>query len=154
MDKEKEQTLKKHITKTRVVILIAAIAAAVAAVGAFSYFTAAGSGTGSATVGSATAIALSGSPVGTLYPGGADASVTVSITNNGGGAQRVGTISASVADNAGCLGTWFVVDSVAYNQTLPPSGADSAVTAVRMLDSGTNQNVCQGKSMTINWTSN
>jgi hypothetical protein len=146
--------MARHLTKKRLV-LVGIVAAAIAlGAGALAYFTSAGSGTGTATVGSATAIVLSSPPVGTLYPGGADVPVTVTIQNPGSGSQFVGQVSGTVADNAGCLGTWFQVDTVTYNNTLAAGASATASTAVRMLDSGTNQNVCQGKTMTINWTSN
>jgi len=146
--------MSKHLTKKRLIVLAIAGATVALAAGAFAYFTAAGSGSGSATVGSASGITLSGDPVGDLYPDGADVPVTVTISNPGSGAQHVGTVSGTVADNGLCLGTWFVVDSVVYGGTIAPGGSDTADTNVRMLDSGTDQNVCQGKSMTVNWTSN
>jgi hypothetical protein len=146
--------MKKHLTKKRVILLaIAGLTVALAA-GAFAYFTAAGSGTGTATVGTASAITLASDPVTGLFPDGADVPVTVHISNPGGGAQFVNQVSGSVADNSGCLGSWFQVDSVTYAATIAAGGSDTANTNVRMLDSGTNQNVCQGKSMTINWSSN
>ena len=146
--------MTRYVTKKRLILVgIVAVAIALAA-GALAYFTSNGSGTGTATVGSATAIVLSSPPVGTLFPGGADVPVTVTIQNPGSGAQFVNQVSGSVADNAGCLGSWFQVDTVTYGATLAPGASDTAATNVRMLDSGTNQDVCQGKSMTINWLSN
>jgi hypothetical protein len=146
--------MRKHLTKKRAVVLAIVGAAIALGTGAFAYFTASGSGTGSATVGSASAINLSSGAVGGLYPGGADVPVTVNLSNPGGGAQYVGTVSGSVADNGGCQGAWVQVDSVDYNGTLAVGGSDTKSTNVRMLDSGTNQNACQGKTMTINWSSN
>jgi hypothetical protein len=122
--------------------------------GAYAYFTSTGAGTGSATVGSSSAIQLSGGPVGTLYPDGGDVPVTVTIHNPGGGAEFVNQISGTVANNGGCLGTWFQVDSASYAATLAAGASDTVSTNVRMLDSGSDQDVCQGKSMTINWSSN
>jgi hypothetical protein len=145
----------KLFTRKRIAVALVALVVAIGtAVGALAYFTNNGSGTGTATVGTSSHIDLSSTPVGTLYPGGADVPVTVSITNTGSGAQYVATISGSVADNAGCLGSWFQVDSVNYNGDLGAGASDSAGTHVRMLDSGTDQNVCKGKTMTINWASN
>jgi hypothetical protein len=146
--------MTRYVTKKRLIMVgVVAVAIALAA-GALAYFTSNGSGTGTATVGSATAIVLSSPPVGDLFPGGADVPVTVTIQNPGSGSQFVNQVSGSVADNAGCLGSWFQVDTVTYGATLAPGASDTADTNVRMLDSGTNQDVCQGKSMTINWSSN
>lgn len=136
-------------------VLVLGIVASLAIAGAaFAYFTNSGSGTGSATVGTSDAITLASDSVGPLYPGGADAPVTVDITNPGSGAQYVGTVSGSVADNGGCLGSWFEVDAAPYAASLAAGASDSAETLVRMIDSGTNQDVCKGKTMTINWSSN
>jgi hypothetical protein len=146
-------TMKKFFGKKRTLAL-AVVAVLAVAGAAFAYFTANGSGSGSATVGSSTPVTLSGDAVGALYPGGADATATVSIHNGGSGTQHVGTISGAVADNGSCLGSWFVVDPIAYNADLAGGASDSATTHVRMTETGTNQDACQGKSMTINWSSN
>ena len=134
--------------------LVAMAVVAAGAFGAFAYFTQAGSGTGSGTVGSPSAIQLSSPTVSPLFPGGADVDVTVAIDNPGSGSQHVDTVSGVVQDNAGCLGSWFEVDDVVANATLAAGGATDVDTVVRMLDSGTNQDVCKGKTMTIDWSSN
>lgn len=146
--------MAKYLTKKRVIAVAVAALAIGLGTSAFAYFSSTGSGTGSATVGSASTVQLSGSPVGTLYPGGTDVPVTVTIHNAGSGAQYVGTVSGTVANGSGtCVGSWFQVDDVVYDDTLAPGASDTVSTNVRMLDSGTNQNDCQGQSMTINWTS-
>lgn len=149
--------MPKHITPRRLAIILAIAAVAIAVpVGAFAYFSTTGTGSGTATVGSATGVQLSSTGqdvTGTLYPGGADASVTVLVENRGDGAQYVGDVSGAVADNGGCLGAWFAVDTVAVAKNLAKGAKTTATTKVRMLDSGTNQNACQGKTMTINWSS-
>ncbi len=146
--------MRKRLTKKRLVLAAVAALAIGLGSGAYAYFTSTGSGTGTAAVGSSSTINLSSAAVSGLYPGGADVPVTVTISNPGGGAEYVGTISGSVVDNGACQGAWFQVDSVAYNATIAAGGLDTKATKVRMLDSGTNQNVCQGKTMTINWSSN
>jgi hypothetical protein len=137
-------------------VIVVAVAALAIGLGtsAFAYFSSTGSGTGTATVGSSSAVQLSSAPVTGLYPGGANVAVTVSIHNPGSGSEYVNNVSGTVGDNAGCLGSWFQVDTVAYAGTLAAGATDSKATNVRMLDSGSNQDVCQGKSMTITWTSN
>ena len=129
---------------------------------AFAYFTNSGSGTGSASVGSSSEIALSSPLVGDLYPDGADVPVTVTIDNPGSGAQYVDTVSGVVeTDDNGtpstaddCLGSWFEVDDITYQDTLAAGGSDTADTNVRMNDSGSNQDACQGDTLTITWSSN
>lgn len=147
----------KHMTPRRLAIAIAVAVVAIAVpVGAFAYFSTTGSGSGTAAVGSATGIQLSSAAddvVGTLYPGGSDAAVTVHVRNLGSGAQYVGDVSGTVADNGGCLGSWFVVDTVTVGKDLAKGADTTASTKIRMLDSATNQNACQGKTMAISWTS-
>jgi hypothetical protein len=140
-------------TRAWALLAVAAIAGVTAAVGAYAYFTNSGSGSGTATVGTSSGITLSGSPAQLLYPGGADRSVTVTITNPGSGAQYVGTVSGTVADNGGCDGDWFEVDPVLVGATLAPGASTTRSTVVRMLDSGTNQDACKNASMTITWSS-
>lgn len=145
--------MKRRSKRAWTLVTIAAIAGVMAAVGAYAYFTNAGTGTGSATVGTSSGVTLSGNAVGLLYPGGVDRPVTVTITNPGSGAQYVGTVSGAVADNGGCDGDWFEVDSVAYDATLGPGASDTVSTVVRMLDNGGNQDACKNLTLTINWSS-
>jgi hypothetical protein len=147
--------MARHVTKKRVIVIAVAALAIGLGTSAFAYFTSSGSGSGSAAVGSASTVQLSGSTVANLYPGGADVPVTVTIHNVGSGAQYVGTVSGAVANGTGtCVGSWFQVDDVDYDATLAPGASDTVSTHVRMLDSGTNQDDCQGQSMTVNWSSN
>jgi hypothetical protein len=143
-----------HFTKKKVAVLATGAAMALTAGIAYAYFTASGSGTGAATVGSASAIQLSSDSVSDLYPGAADTAVTVHVTNAGSSAQYVDTISGTVADSGSCLGSWFEVDSINYASTLAAGASDDTSTVIRMLESGTNQDACQGASLTINWLSN
>jgi len=158
------------IKHKKLAILVSTVAIIALAGAAFAYFTNSGTGAGTAGVGTSSTIEVNSALVGTLYPGGADVDVTVNIHNPGAGAQYVGTISGVVNDNTNgtpsvltddCLGSWFVVDSVIYNDTLAADDAaaggadeDTADTVVRMTDSGTNQDNCKGDTMSITWSSN
>jgi hypothetical protein len=144
----------KRFKKRRWVVLALLLFVAAAAVGGYAYFTAAGSGNGNAAVGSASPILLTSDSVSGLFPGGADVSVTVHVSNPGSASQYVNVISGTVEDNAGCLGSWFQVDPKTFAATVAAGGAPTTSTKVRMLDSGTNQNVCQGKTIVIDWSSN
>jgi hypothetical protein len=145
----------RKFLRTRYLAPLALVAVLACAVSAWAYFSSTGAGTGTATVGSSSQVALSSDAVNGLYPGGADVPVTVHVHNPGSGAEFVGTITGTVADNGNCLGSWFTVDPITYNADVAAGqdGAD-AVTAVRMADSGTPQDACQGVDMTINWSSN
>jgi len=162
--------MRIKIKRKKLTLAVSAVAVVALAGAAFAYFTNSGTGAGSASVGTSSTIELSSSLVGTLYPGGADVPVTVHVHNPGSGSQYVGTISGVVNTNDNgtpsdssddCLGSWFQVDSKNFNSTLTADdgaagGTDegSQLTAVRMLDSGTNQNACKGKTVSITWSSN
>ena len=146
--------MSKYVTKKRVIVVAVAALAIGLGTSAFAYFTSIGSGTGTATVGSSSAVTLNSPSVGPLYPDGADVPVDVTIHNPGSGSEYVNHVSGSVADNSGCLGSWFQVDGFDYADTLG-AGADATVqTQVRMVNQNLSQDACQGKSMTINWSSN
>jgi hypothetical protein len=140
--------------RTWVLFGVIAAVAALASVGAYAYFTAAGSGSGQVDVGSASGITIASDLNGDLYPAGPDVLVDVHVTNPGAGNQYVNDISGAVATQGGCLGSWFVVDPIDYNTNVLAGATNDTSTNVRMLDSGTNQDACQGLTLTINWVSN
>jgi hypothetical protein len=146
--------MAKYVTKKRVIVVAVAALAIGLGTSAFAYFTSTGSGTGSATVGSSSAVELSSTSVGPLYPNGVNVPVDVTIHNPGGGSEYVGHVSGSVADDDGCLGSWFQVDGFDYNGQLAANASAQVQTNVRMVNVNASQNACQGKSITINWSSN
>jgi hypothetical protein len=146
--------MKVRSKRTWVLIGVVAALAALASVGAYAYFTAAGSGTGQVSVGTSSAIVITSDINGDLYPAGPDVEVDVHINNQGSGNQFVNDVSGTVADNGLCLGSWFVVDTIDYNTNVLAGATNDTSTNVRMLDSGTNQDACQGDTLTINWVSN
>jgi hypothetical protein len=80
--------------------------------------------------------------------------VTVHVSNPGSGNQLVNDISGTVPNNGACLGSWFQVDTKHFATTVAAGAAPTTTTKVRMIDSGTNQDACQGQTMSINWSSN
>jgi hypothetical protein len=145
-------------TKKRAIATLIAIGALVVAGGAFAYFTASGSGTGQAAVGSASPWTVAfQTTTGTMYPGAGTATLPYTITNAGSGNQKLATTAASVNADVngnvtshgtavtGCLASWFTAANT------PPSAADLAAgahttgsVAVTMADANANQNACQG----------
>lgn len=140
--------------KKGIAALAAAVVVAIGAIGAFAYFTSTGSGSGSATVGSASTMVLSSPNVGTLYPGSGTVPVTVTINNPGTGSQYVGTISGTVTTQGGCLGSWFTVAPITYNAQVAGGASPTANTTVEMNNVASSQDACQGLTMAIAWTSN
>jgi hypothetical protein len=99
----------RKFTKKRALIAISVIAVLATAGSALAYFTSTGSGTGSATVGSATAWTVAQSGVtsgGPLYPdaaiGGAHVQTNAySVTNGGSGSQNLTSVVIKVANANG-----------------------------------------------------
>jgi hypothetical protein len=158
--------MKRFIqSKKGIVALLATLTVVVfSAIGAYAYFTANGSGTGSATVGSVSGITLAGTITGDLYPGGAPAGVSVLVTNPGSGAQTVGTIHLdSITADAGhptCVvsssgaGAAFTMADIAVNTNLAAGASTTKTGSLQMNDTGVSQNGCQGATLTLNLSSN
>jgi hypothetical protein len=145
--------------KRRALVALGAAGTVVAVGVAFAYFTTTGSGTGSATGGTSSAVTIHGTAAGSLFPG---TSTTVSFTvdNPSQGSQRVNAIQLeSVTTDAGhsaCVTSDFTMPSVTVNQTFP-SGNGQAVTAtgtLSMANTASNQDACQGAPLTLHLTSN
>lgn len=97
--------MKKFSMRMRVLTAVVSVAA-LAAVGGYAYFTANGSGSGTATVGDASAITLDATITGTLYPDGAAADVDVLVQNPGAGSQFVDTITIDSVEVDTASGTY------------------------------------------------
>jgi len=138
------------------VLLAVLVAAAVAAVSGYAYFSGSGGGTGTAYIGSAGPITVTPSwPAGQyLYPGGPTINVPLLLTNTSGNSSAyVGAISGSVATVGSCLGSWFTVTATTYGGTIAPLGTGNTTGHVTMIDDGLpDQNACQGGTPTVTWT--
>lgn len=150
--------MRKHLTKKRVLILAAV--AAVAAIGttAFAYFTTTGSGTGSASVGTSSAVTLHGTAASALYPGTSSV-VNFTVDNPSTGHQYVATIHlVSVTTDAGhstCDTSDFTMPDVTVNQDFA-SGNTQSVTAtgtLTMANTTSSQDGCKGAPLTLNLSS-
>jgi len=167
--------------RKRAVIVIAALGVLVGG-GALAYFTATGSGTGTATVGANSALTVSGTVSGSLYPGTSN-TVNFTASNPSTGHQRLGTISltgvhactgagsswtGSACSNTGTEQTTcesydtsasstvddFSMQNVVSNQDLP-SGNNQTVTAtgtLTMNNLSSSQNSCQNANLTLTLT--
>jgi hypothetical protein len=155
----------KLITKRRAFFALTAALVVAVAGGAYAYFTTSGSGTGTAAVGSSSAVTLHATVTGSLYPG-TSSPVSFTVDNPSTGKQRVGTISlSSITVDAGhseCSTVItggnpdFTMAAVAVNATFA-SGNAQAVTptgSLTMNETGTNQDKCQGATLTLHLTDN
>jgi hypothetical protein len=96
----------KFFTKKRITVLAVMLLALGAAIGAWAYFTANGSGSGTANVGTSSTLTLHGAAGTTLYPG-TTSSITFSVDNPSSGHQQLGTIHlAGVKACVGAGSSW------------------------------------------------
>ncbi len=153
-----------RITKKRALLALGCASLALAA-GAYAYFTSNGSGTGTASVGTASAVTLHATVSSSLYPG-SSSPVSFTVDNPSQGSQRVGTITlASISVDAGhssCSSTIsggnpdFSMAAVTVNKTFAPGNAQSVTPTgnLTMNETGTNQDACQGATLTLHLTNN
>lgn len=92
-----------HIVRRKKVVAGLGLLAVLAmAGGAVAYFSASGAGTGSATVGTSSALTLHGTNASTLYPG-TSSTISFTVDNPSSGHQQLGTIH--LASVRACIGT-------------------------------------------------
>jgi len=146
-------------TKRRTAVLAALLVAAIAAIGGWAYFTANGSGSGTATVGTSTNLVLHGATVGTLYPG-STVSISFTVDNPGGGTERLGTIYlAGVKACTGAGSSWDPTlnsgaggcsnsgtEQTTCESVDPGNAADANASNFYMADIAENQDLAAGAS--------
>lgn len=160
-----------RITKKKLSVVIAATAVVALGAGAAqAYFSSTGEGQDTATVGTTSPFtvtfgALSGGP---MFPGEASTDETrpYSIGYAGPGSSYLSSVTASIVDDGagnvlkpdntsagGCLAAWFTA-TPSGEPAGPVSAGDSndGVVTIHMIDSGTNQNACQGVSVQVKLT--
>lgn len=162
------------LKKKRVRVALVGLGALVFAGGAVAYFTASGSGTGNAQVGTNSAMTISATitpGAGGLVPGGAPASVAFNVNNPSSGNQNVATVTltgvqaysdsahtVSIPVGTGptqCDTSQFSMAPVTENQDVP--NGSTALTNPGSLvfhDSGTDQDGCKGAYLVASFTSN
>jgi hypothetical protein len=100
------------IKRRKKAVLTLALLAVLVGGGAYAYFTATGTGSGSGTVGSASALTVTGTVSGSLYPGATVSNnVSFTVTNPSSGHQHLGTITLSGVH--ACTGTGSSWDGTA-----------------------------------------
>jgi hypothetical protein len=153
-------------TKKGLVLLATMVVAAIAAVGATAYFTTTGSGTGSAAVGTSSALTINqvGS-VTNLLPGAAAQPIEYSVQNTSAGHQYVGPVTVSIASvtqtvAGAAAGTCDSSDfTLVQPNTVPgdiapgatytsnPSGA-----SIQMINKASNQDGCKGATVNLSFS--
>ena len=155
----------KLITKRRGLSVLTTALLVVVVGSAYAFFTSSGTGTGTASVGSSSAVTLHATVTGSLYPG-SSSPVTFTVDNPSSGKQRVGTISLQSitpdASHSECSTVItggnpdFTMAEIVVNKVFGP-GTGQAVTpngSLTMNDTGVNQDACQGATLTLSLKSN
>ncbi len=152
-------------TQKRVFVALGCTVALAVAGVALAYFTSSGSGTGTASVGSSSAVTLHASITGNLYPG-SSSPVSFTVDNPSSGVQRVGTVSLSSITvdvaHSSCSTTIgggnpdFTMAAVPVNQVFQSGSGQSvgATGTLAMNETGANQDACQGATLTLHLTNN
>ena len=152
-------------TKKRALVALSCACALAVTGAAIAYFTSSGSGTGTATVGSSSAVTLHATISSSLYPG-SSSPVSFTVDNPSSGVQRVGTVSlSSISVDSGhstCSTTIsggnpdFTMAAGPVNQVINPGNGQSvaATGTLTMNETGTNQDACQGATLTLHLTNN
>jgi hypothetical protein len=153
------------ITRKRALVVLGCACAIGVAGVAVGYFTSSGSGTGTATVGSSSAVTLHATISSSLYPG-SSSPVSFTVDNPSSGVQRVGTVSLASISVDGAHSTCsttltggnpdFTMAAVPVNQVINPGNGQnvSATGTLTMNETGTNQDACQGATLTLHLTNN
>ena len=165
--------IKRFMSKKVVAIGLAAGITLGLGGAAFAYFTAGGTGTANAAVGTSGTwgIVQDGSATGLMYPGEGSSVVNYTITNLGKGNQALvsGDLIAAIvaspgtsdvedgsngnADVANCLASWFTpvvgAPSTSYGTSIAPNATESVSVTVTMSDAASSQDVCAGVSPVV-----
>lgn len=147
----------KRFSKKWMVLGVVAVVAGLATFGAYAYWTASGTGSGTATVGTDSGVSIevdSISPA--LYPGGS-ATVTFHLHNP---STTTAVTVANVAQNGpvsnlpvGCLAADFSFATVAVNESVAAnSDGGSHTGTLSMANTAANQNACKSSSPQLNLT--
>jgi hypothetical protein len=148
--------LHNFATKQRL-MGVAFFAALVVGGAAYSYFTATGSGTGNAVVGTSSPWTVAQtSTSGTIYPGAGTATISYSVTNAGTGYQKLSGTTTAIASSSGnvtangtavsgCLASWFSTSgNTSPSGDVAPGAALTGSVNVTMTDAAASQDACQG----------
>jgi hypothetical protein len=148
----------RHLLKKRVLVVIAVLALGVTGA-AIAFWTQAGSGTGTGTVGTTGTVTLQGPVTAGIYPGGTSA-VTLTASNSGSAPVKVQTVSlVSVAVDAGhssCATADFTMPTVTENTSLAGNAVAQALTSngvLTMANTAANQDACKGATLTLTLSS-
>jgi hypothetical protein len=142
------------IRRRKVLATVGVIGVVALAGAAYAYFTASGSGTGSATVGTSTALTLHGTTSPSLFPG-STATVTFTADNPSGGKERLGTVhlASVVACDQAFTGTSCASGhEITTCESVETGSSDGNTANFWMPDVVENQEIAAGNGQTVSTT--
>lgn len=151
----------RKLMRKRILVPVVAIAALAVAGIAYAYFTASGTGSGTASVGTDSGVTIdSVSFDSTLYPGGSTV-VRFTIANSSSDtAAQVGKVVADTSTYtdgisglpAGCDPSDFSFGDVTVNTQIPAGRSVDETGTLRFADTGSNQDACKNASPVLHLT--
>jgi hypothetical protein len=156
----KEKKVKLQFKKRRLIPAVLAILVLVIGSGvAYAYWTAGGSGTGSAgTAASVSNVTVKQtSTVTSMHPGDTAQTLSGNFDNGNTGPVYIATVTASIAsvDKTGCTASDFTLANpiATVNAEIPAGSAQGAWTGptIKFNDKLTNQDACKGATVTLSY---
>ena len=153
--------LRNLLNKKRTMLVLGAVAVLAVAGVAVAYWTTSGSGSGSGAVASSNgAVVLHGTVTNALTPGGSSP-VAFTADNATSSNEQVGTVHAVVSIDkahveAGCEASDFTISDVVENQVIAANSTGVALAnggSIAMADTTSNQDGCQGATISLALTS-
>jgi hypothetical protein len=147
------------IPRSRRGLVIGLLVAVAVAGAAIAYWTAGGSGTGSASAGTTVPItAVQTGSLSAMYPGDSPQTLSGTFTNTNSGPVHVSTVTASIGSvsNVGCDATDFTLANatMTVDAQVPAGtgqGSWSGATIKFNNKAGTNQDACKNATVTLNY---
>jgi hypothetical protein len=157
--------IRSKLTKKRALVAVCVVSVLAIVVTAFAYWTAGGSGDGTATAGSTTGITVNQtSTLTAMYPGDSAQTLSGDFTNTNSNPVYVGTVTASIqsVDKAAdapagtCDASDFTLSDAAMTVNAQvPSGSNkgswSGATIKFNNKADTNQDACQGATVNLHY---
>jgi hypothetical protein len=156
-----ELQMSKVTGRNKRIIITTAAMLAVGGGAAFAYWTATGTGDGTAAAGTSSNFTIASSVTGNpLSPGGPTQTVTFVVTNPGSGVQKVSAVAVTVADDAGvawdtgtCSAADFTVGNPVFTaKEVSPGGTATGTVTLQMKDrTDVNQDGCKGATVPLHF---
>ena len=134
---------------------VIAVLALLGAYAAYAYWTAGGSGSGTATAGTTTNNLTIASPSVAGVTPGSSTPVTVTVTNPNSYSVQVDTVSTVITtSDPGCPPADFTFPAKLMNTVIAPLGTASFTQDLVFADTAANQDPCKGATITLTYSSN